>query len=126
MGDKSNTDTFYEDGYINIQYLDSFVGEDNDDNDSNQYYDEERSEVLSDEDDVIEFAKAPSEKIVLTNKQSSKGGHKKALAMDFFQFKLITDLLLVKKRQRYPGLMDKKQNDDAAAVDLEELAKIYK
>ncbi len=43
MGDKSNNDTFYEDGYMDRQYLDSFVGEDNDEYDSNQYYDEERS-----------------------------------------------------------------------------------
>ena len=60
MGDKSNNDTFYEDGYMDEQrggyeqgaghYLDSFgVGEQNedDDYDSNEYYDEERG---SDED----------------------------------------------------------------------------
>jgi hypothetical protein len=64
--------------------------------------------------------------IIETPIQHSSKKNKKAQAMDVYQFQMVLDLLFVKKRHRYPGLMSKEQITVAAEADIKELRLHFK
>ncbi len=54
---------------------------------------------------------------------TSKRG-KKAESMDFYQFVAVNNILLIKKRNKYPGYMSSSSNSNAAKEDIDALHKL--
>jgi hypothetical protein len=155
MGDKYNTDTYYEFGYEPTNQDGSWTVEDFDDysdvdNEPPHQYDNEEEEEQQEEqfrqssspnistgtnnttqrfnatfNTAITSSSSFLSSISSTSKQSKQ--HEKISGMDFYQFRVINDLLILKKRQEFPGQsMSTKQKSLVAIADIEELSSLCK